>query len=240
MENTGNNPIRGIIFDYGGTIDCRGDHWAVILRMAYATLPMPELPLDEFIEAYVFAERELARTRHIMPEHNFLDMLRIKARIELEYLAGKGLVDTDRIAAYGEKIAQYCYNHARRCIDDARPALDYLHSRYPLVLVSNFYGNIAAVLADFNLGHYFNTIVESAVVGIRKPDPRIFKMGVNALGLKPEEVLVVGDSLTKDILPAESIGCRTAWIKGRPWFKDSDDTTHTGIIRSLDELRILY
>ena len=109
-----------------------------------------------------------------------------------------------------------------------------------MVLVSNFYGNIAAVLADFGLSHYFKAIVESAVVGVRKPDPRIFGLGVEALGMKAREVLVVGDSLGKDILPAESIGCRTAWIKGRRWFKDTEAPERPDTIRKLSELAMLY
>ena len=59
--------VKGIIFDYGGTIDCCGDHWAVILREAYDTLPVPQIPLEDFIEAYVYAEREMARTLHVLP-----------------------------------------------------------------------------------------------------------------------------------------------------------------------------
>ena len=38
----------------------------------------------EFREAYVYAERELARTRHILPEHDFGDLLLIKMRLELQ------------------------------------------------------------------------------------------------------------------------------------------------------------
>lgn len=53
------------------------------------------------------------------------------------------------------------------------------------------------MLKDFGLRHYFREIVESAVVGVRKPDPRIFELGCEALGLPPAEVLVVGDSLKK-------------------------------------------
>ena len=232
--------VKGIIFDYGGTIDCCGDHWAVILREAYDTLPVPQIPLEDFIEAYVYAERDMARTLHVLPHHNFLDMLRIKTRLELTVLVEKGLVHGAKAGEYGEKVAQYCYRHAAACIDKARPTLDYLHARYPMVLVSNFYGNVEEVLRDFCLDHYFKTIVESAVVGVRKPDPRIFTLGVEALGMKPEEVLVVGDSLSKDILPAESIGCHTAWIKGRPWFRDSDDTVRPGTIAKLAELEMLY
>ncbi len=104
------------------------------------------------------------------------------------------------------------------------------------MLVSNFYGNIESVLSDFNLLGYFRSIIESAVVGVRKPDPRIFSLGVEALGLKPSEVLVVGDSYKKDIVPAESIGCKVAWLKGKGWTADEDAVMHPAIIKSLAEL----
>jgi len=55
------------------------------------------------------------------------------------------------------------------------------------------------------------------VVGVRKPDPRIFLLGADALGLTPGEVMVVGDSYEKDIIPAREVGCRTAWLRGEPW-----------------------
>ena len=109
-----------------------------------------------------------------------------------------------------------------------------------MVLVSNFYGNIESVLRAYNLLHYFPTIIESAVVGVRKPDPAIFALGVEALGLKPEEVLVVGDSLSKDIAPATSLGCATAWIEGRGWFhEEPSDMTGKGM-KTLEELQKLY
>ena len=114
--------------------------------------------------------------------------------------------------------------------------LDALHARYPMVLVSNFYGNVETVLADFDLLRYFKQIIESAVVGVRKPDPRIFMLGVEALGLQPGEVLVVGDSYKKDIVPAESIGCRVLWLKGKGWTTEEDAVTHPCIIKNLSEV----
>lgn len=231
--------IKGVIFDYGGTIDCCGDHWACVIRDAYEAAGI-SLDLDTFCDAYVFAERELAKVPHIKPDHTFLDMMRIKARIELEYLVDNNQFDASLVAEKGEAIAQFCYNHARECIEQARPTLDYLAERYPMVLVSNFYGNVAAVLADFDLLRYFPKIVESAVVGVRKPDPRIFGLGVEELNLRPEEVLVVGDSLSKDILPAESLGCRTAWIIGRQWFREKPLPERNDSIKSLAELKTLY
>ena len=111
-----------------------------------------------------------------------------------------------------------------------------LSEKYPLVLVSNFYGNISRVLEDFVIGRYFKAVIESAVVGIRKPDPRIFLKGVEALGLRPDEVLVIGDSFRKDIIPAREAGCRALWLKGRGWTAEEDAVTDPAVIGSLDEV----
>ncbi len=232
MENT---EIKGIIFDYGGTIDSRGVHWSEIIWDGYQACRVP-VGKEVFRDAYVFAERELARTRHILPHHNFHDLLLIKMRIELQWLSDNVHLPSDAAATWAKPVADYCYDAARNSIADARPTLDALYERYPMVLVSNFYGNVEAVLEDFGLRHYFRRIIESAVVGVRKPDPAIFALGVEALGLRPEEVLVVGDSYKKDILPARSLGCRVAWLKGKGWTADEDLVNDPAAIKTLSEV----
>lgn len=230
--------VKGIIFDYGGTIDSRGDHWSEVIWMAYQ---MAGVPVDKptFRDAYVAVERELARTRHILPHHTFRDLMEIKMRLELQWLADTGHLDPQRVEPLAAVTARLCYEAARNCVEEARPVLDELHKRYPMVLVSNFYGNVEAVLRDYDLLRYFGHIVESAVVGVRKPDPAIFALGVDALGLPPDEVLVIGDSYRKDILPARSIGCHTAWLKGKGWTPDEDAMTDPVMITSLSTLLAL-
>ena len=227
--------IKGIIFDYGGTIDTGGDHWSEVIWHAYREEGVP-VSKEQLRDAYVFAERELARTRHILPHHDFRDLMRIKMRIEFGWLVEQGMLSEAQADAVSEPVALRCYESAKASVERARPVIESLAEVYPLVLVSNFYGNVEAVLADFGLLKYFRKIVESAVVGVRKPDPKIFSLGVEALGFRPEEVLVVGDSLKKDIIPAESIGCRVAWIKGKGWTPEEDAQTHPSIIPSLAAL----
>lgn len=227
--------IKGVIFDYGGTIDSRGVHWSEVIWDGYRNAGV-EVSKEDFRECYVFAERELAKVRHILPEHNFHDLLLIKMRIELGFLAEKGLIDAGCVEPQAVNVADYCYNEAKSSVEEARPVLEALHARYPMVLVSNFYGNVESVLADFNLRHYFKEIIESAVVGVRKPDPQIFRLGVDALGLEPCNVLVIGDSYKKDIVPAESIGCRVLWLKGKGWTADEDAQMHPNIIKKLAEV----
>ena len=106
-----------------------------------------------------------------------------------------------------------------------------------MVLVSNFYGNVDTVLGEFQLDHLFNDVVGSAMVGIRKPDPRIYKMGVDCLNLSPSEVVVVGDSFYKDIEPAKKIGCQAVWFKGESWTDEKyDETFPDRVITDLAQL----
>lgn len=215
MEN-----IKGILMDYGGTIDSRGVHWSHIIRQGYKAAAL-DIPESAFREAYVEAERELARHRHILPHHTFARLMDIKIDIELSHLVHTGVITTEQKRASHDIIATYCYESARQCAAEALPSLEALHRAMPMAMVSNFYGNLRSVLSDFGLIHCFDTIIESAVAGVRKPSPDIFALGAKSLDMQPSMTLAIGDSLDKDIIPAASIGCSTIWIKGRGW---TDDT----------------
>lgn len=230
--------IKGIIFDYGGTLDTGGDHWSEVIWAAYQKGGVA-VSKAEFREAYVFAERELARTLHILPHHNFRDLLDIKMQLELQWLSENALFPPSQVAAKAREVAGYCYESARNSVGKAAPVLKKLSESFKLVLVSNFYGNIETVLKDFGIDSFFSKIVESAVVGVRKPDPKIFALGCEALGLQPEEVLVVGDSYSKDIVPAEKLGCKVLWLKGKGWTAEEDERMHPAIIKNLGEVLTL-
>ena len=140
---------------------------------------------------------------------------------------------------YAKVLADDLYERTVEQTSKSRKVLQALKDRgLPLVLVSNFYGNMSVVLREFGFDGLFLQVIESAVVGIRKPDPRIFLLGVEALGLKPEEVTVVGDSLDKDIIPAQETGCQTVWLRGEGWNPGPHkrDCPHCETIDSLDEL----
>ena len=206
--------IGAYIFDYGGTLDTGGTHWAHVLWDGYlhAGTGVTE---QQFREAYVYAERALARQPVIVATDTFRDVLRKKVALQFEYLkAPHSLLST---------VVDYCYAVARRHTEESRRVLLKLRGRCPLVLVTNFYGNMHSVLRDFGMEELFQTVVESAVVGVRKPDPAIFRKALDFLGLPPQDVCVVGDSMMKDILPAKSLGCHTVWLRGRNWDGSPDD-----------------
>ncbi|MDR3267812.1 MAG: HAD family hydrolase [Tannerella sp.] len=232
--------IKGFLFDYGGTIDSDGVHWSEVIWQAYRAEQMP-VTKEAFRQAYVHGERTLGKYPLVQPHHTFSDMLLLKTDIQLEWLKANRFLPEDGVTPERkQRIAEYGYACAGRSAKAARPVLEALAERYPLALVSNFYGNIASVLKDFELDRFFPVIIESAVCGVRKPDPQIFRLGVEALHLTAGEVAVVGDSYDKDILPAASIGCLTIWLKNTGWEASTgDETAANKIISCFKELETI-
>ncbi|MGI6231424.1 MAG: HAD family hydrolase [Prevotella sp.] len=230
--------IKGYIFDYGGTLDTAGCHWGKMLWHAYQRQQIP-VNEQQFRNAYVYGERTLGNNPIIQSHYTFHKTLDVKIRLEMEELCTSGAWDADEktFDQCHKAVLEDLYHEVQRITAHSRDVLEELHKRYPMVLVSNFYGNISVVLREFGLDGFFSDIVESAVVGIRKPNPRIFELGVERLGLKPEECVVVGDSFYKDIEPAHKAGCRTVWFKGEGWIDQSyDETIPDKIITDLSEL----
>ena len=198
--------IKGILIDFGGTIDSDGIHWFDQFRDAYALVA--SVPETLLWDAYVHTERTLGRNPIIGPDYTFCKTLQTKIALQTEYLQQYGITVTAQ-----DTILDTCYNKVVKHISTvSKPALEKLYAKYPMVLVTNFYGNMHTVLAEFGLDHLFKDVIESSVVGVRKPDPEIFRLGVKALGLAPQETVMIGDSQEKDILPAQSIGCQTIQI----------------------------
>lgn len=232
--------VKGIIFDYGGTIDSNGKHWAEVLWDAYLDVNVP-VTKEAFREAYVHGERYLATHPDVQPNHNFYDLLKIKTDIQINYLVSqKMLEDSDKTAKYSLAISEQCYNFAKEIIGKEKVILSALRKKYPMVLVSNFYGNVQAVLDNFGLLEFFDDIIESAVVGVRKPDPAIFGLGVDKLGLPASSIVVIGDSHAKDIVPASKNGCQTIWLKGPGWGDDEEGATADIVITDFMELNTIF
>ncbi|MBR1596772.1 MAG: HAD family hydrolase [Phocaeicola sp.] len=230
--------IKGIIFDYGGTIDTNSRHWAEVLWSQYVK---HHIPVDKgsFREAYVFGERSLAKYPYVRPDHNFFDVLLFKCKLQMEYLALHHHLEMDerKLQQYALSVAESSYGYVQEVLKTTRPVVETLSKRYKLVLVSNFYGNIQTILGDFKLDRFFADVVESSVVGVRKPDPAIYQLGVDAMGFNASEVLVVGDSFSKDVVPAKKVGCKVVWLKGEGWGNETiDESLPDVIITSLDQL----
>ena len=220
--------IKGFIFDYGGTLDTGGCHWGRMIWHAYERHHVP-VSEEQFRQAYVYAERRLGSEPIIMPHFTFRQTLQTKISLQMQHL---GLGDSLTSAIVDDVYAQ-TISHTAHSIEVLRQ----LSAHWPLVLVSNFYGNLTTVLQEFGFDGLFRHVIESAVAGIRKPDERIFLLGIQALNLQPLEVMVVGDSIGNDILPAQRLGCQTTWYKGEQWDATAKESSMPdSIITDLSQL----
>jgi putative hydrolase of the HAD superfamily len=81
---------------------------------------------------------------------------------------------------------------------------------YKLAIVSNAEGQVEADAKRYGLAKYFDVIIDSHIVGVAKPDPRIFQIALERLSLGPGEVKYTGDIYSIDV-----VGARAAGIEAR-------------------------
>ena len=98
---------------------------------------------------------------------------------------------------------------AWKLLDDLRVA------GMKLALVSNTPPTSQIILDRLRLREKFDQIVFSCDVGYLKPDPRIFKHALNALEVRPEEAVIVGDKIRTDILGGAILGMRSVLVEER-------------------------
>ena len=238
--------MTAILFDYGATLDTFGQHWGMVIWHGYEHLGIP-VTETQYRDAYVYGERTLGSKDIIQPTDTFLTTLDVKIDLQFDYLRDSGawLPECDERAEKHDALVEYLYSGLQRNMSHTRQILSQLRDKgIPMALVSNFYGNVETVLEEMQIRDFFCDVIESAQVGIRKPDPRLYALGVEALRknvmpqqMQESDVLVVGDSISKDILPAKSLGCKTAWFKGEGWKKEPvDETIPDFVIKDLQNV----
>lgn len=209
--------IQALLFDFGGTIDTGGLHWLHVLYPLWEER-LPGLDPDIYRQAFAHGERTLAKKRVILPTDNFLDLLEKKLAIQATFLQENKIACTIRDQ---KVVADEAYQEALDNCQQHSLIIKRLKQKYKVGMVSNFYGNLRAVLEDFGIADLFETVTESAVVGVKKPDPQIWQLGCDSLHLSPSVCIAVGDSLIKDMQPATAIGCQGLWLRGKGWEDES-------------------
>ena len=106
--------------------------------------------------------------------------------------------------------------HAHTPLDpEATSVLGELQGRYKLALISNFDHppHVHRLLDELALRPFFDVVVVSGDVGVKKPDPAIFTPALEQTGLTTDEALFVGDSPEDDVAGAKAAGMRPVLIQ---------------------------
>jgi putative hydrolase of the HAD superfamily len=134
---------------------------------------------------------------------------RERARAYLEALfTGAGVPEArmDEVARTLQRLHQewplWC-----RTMPGTTEALDRLRAAgLRLGIVSNSDGRVEEALTAAGIRDRFEVVLDSALVGVEKPDPAIFRAALTALGVAPEEALYVGDLYEVDVVGARAAG----------------------------------
>ncbi|MCW2496867.1 HAD family hydrolase [Jatrophihabitans sp.] len=121
-----------------------------------------------------------------------------------------------------------------------RKTLSALREHFPLVVVTDGQSSYArGELHKVGLTEYFQSVVVSGDHGFRKPDGRLFRYALDAVGVAPEEAMYVGNDMHRDIYGARKLGMATVMYdsdQGTKSFRDCQPDHHITDYRQLLEI----
>lgn len=221
---------KGILFDFGGTLDSDGEHWLDRFYEIYREIE-PDIPQPDIKRAFYHADAVCCDD----PQVNNLGLRPLMEQhvaIQFEVL---GLSNRSRQLLMAER---FC-SRSERYLNRNAELLARLQKRYRMGVVSNFYGNVETLCTEAGLAPSLAVIVDSTRCGVSKPDPEIFQMALAVLDVDTSATLFVGDSYDRDMIPARQLGMKTIWMEGPQPRLPADPPPVDGHISNLTELALL-
>ena len=225
--------LRAVLFDFGGTLDADGVTW----KERFFRLCRDEgLALGARALRPRVLRADDALVGAIPETLSFEDTVGRLATGVSEARSASG----DGARARPGRPAASSTTRARP-VERNRPLLARLAARYRLGIVSNFYGNLAAVCRDLRYPADSSAcIVDSTQVGVTKPDPRIFRRALDGLGVPPADAVFVGDSPARDMAGRRGRrACATSGWPGEAPPRAEPCCPGDRVVRSLEEVERL-
>ena len=206
--------IRGILFDLGGTLHTGSippgrDVWfaqRLLTRLSDYGIDLPVTPEELAAKLPVNSEiykHESEQTLRELPP----------AEIWNDYYLREYGIGRERLAPIAEELS-FLYDYERPRVM-RRP---HLHETMEtlrgmglkLGVISNIISRsvVPHFLEEYDVARFMDCVITSAATGIRKPSPEIFRVAERALGLKPEELAYVGDTISRDVRGTRNAGWR--------------------------------
>jgi HAD superfamily hydrolase (TIGR01662 family) len=213
--------IRAVIFDLGNTLmySVAPDLWPEVIQRGNRALMdyLCKLNILTDCDNFMFEFNQRLhqyydkRDRHMIETSTFL--------VLKELLAEKGYGDVSDAVIRDSLDAHYAVTQKNWHLeDDTIDCLTTLQKQnYKLGLLSNAgdHRDVLQLVERFNLSQYFEFVLTSAGCGYRKPHPKIFQLALEMMNARSGEVVMVGDTLTADILGANEAGMFSIWINRR-------------------------
>lgn len=213
---------RVVFFDALGTLVDLEPPWIGLRPL------VPEVVTDEQLAAAVQVEMAYYRDHASegRDEESLADLRERCAAVLSDALGEEVVTAADLVAAI--RVSPF---------PDALPALESLRDRgLKLICISNWDISLAEVLDGCGLLGHLDEIVSSARVGVPKPDPAPFELGLDLVSCDPAEALHVGDSPEEDIVGASTAGIDSLLLDREASAPRAELPEGVGVISSLDEV----
>lgn len=210
--------LRGVIFDLGSTlIYSESDHqWG-------ALLPRMRQDVLRHLQAHGYTLDPQSFLNRLAANVAVFDAQRQTDWVEYttSYILTQTLAELGAPAPSPELLAEalaayYAHSETQwRLMPGAHAVLETLRAaglRLGLVSNAGDDGNVQRLIDNAGLRPFFDPILVSAAVGLRKPNPKILERVLAAWGLASAEAVMIGDTLGADILGAQLAGLRHIWL----------------------------
>ena len=223
---------KAILFDFGGTLDNDGTDWFTRLHRCVVAS-------GEEVEWNAFQG-------HASAAADYITTLRDTCELTMDGIVQR-LIDrihTLMTAAESnggpswlpEQVASEFFVEAQGYLRRNRDVLTQLAQRFRLGCISNNWGNTQGWCRDAQLDQFFDTMIDSTVVGASKPNELIFQTALDDLKLPAHRCAYVGDKFEADIVGAAAAGLMSIWMTGPEPKQCPDPSLVDYRIETLDEL----
>ncbi len=207
--------VKAVFFDLDDTLCAYWEAAKHGLRKAFEAHPEHGVPVEQLLEQWAVAFRGFVET---IGKTHWYDKYKVSGEITRIELMRRML---ERVGIYDDDLAErmsftyYVERHAAlRLFPESRDVLMALQADYALGIITNGPADIQRQeLQTLQIEHLFGHVFVEGEVGFGKPDPRIFTLAQESVGLPAQQILFVGNSYKHDILPAQESGWKTAWVR---------------------------
>ena len=162
-----------------------------------------KISLDDFLKIYIPRNQHYWKLYQVNQiSHEELRYFRLKDVFDaLKFEVSDAIIDQ-----ISDDYINYLPEH-NHLFDGAIEILDYLKPNYKLHIITNGFASVQTKkLNNSKIGHYFDTITNSEMAGVKKPHPTIFDFALSLANASKEESLMIGDSYEADIIGAQEAG----------------------------------
>ncbi|WP_299889815.1 YjjG family noncanonical pyrimidine nucleotidase [uncultured Lacinutrix sp.] len=196
------NKITDVFFDLDHTLWDFDKNSRITFKMIFESNKV-EIALNDFLEIYepinlkywkLYREEKVTKAdlRYRRLKETF-DALNLTVKDEL-------------INKLSEDYITYLTNY-NYIFDGTIEILDYLKPKYKLHIITNGFQEVQQQkLEKAKISHYFETVTDSEMVGVKKPNPKIFNYALSIANIDKSNGIMIGDNYEADVLGAINIG----------------------------------